>query len=521
MSSESAAGGSSNYFDVTHLRADLRGRAARGGVVTIVSQGGRMALQVLSTMVLARLLAPQEFGFFAMATAVTGFVTLFQEMGLSAATVQTQEVSHGQISVLFWINVTMGLLVSLVMFLLAGPIAWFYGEPGLVKLVRVLALGPLVGGLSVQHSALLQRQMKFGTRAAISLTAALSGVVSAIVLAWLGAGYWALAAMSLTEECVSTAGRWWACRWHPGLPRRGTRVRGMVAFGSNLVGFNVVNYGARNLDNVLIGRFAGAGALGLYSRAYGLLMMPLAQVNAPVAGVAVPALSRLVDTPQRYRRAYCSLVEKIQMVSVPAISFLVVCADWVVVLFLGPRWHNAATIYALLALAGIVQPLANTTGWLFVTQGRTLEMFRWGLIGGGLAIGSFVAGLPWGAVGVAAAYGLTGLLVSTPLLMWYVCRRGPVSQGDMYGTLKVPAMAGAAVACSTWAVRQLLSPADPVVGLAVSVPLAIVVSLIVYALHPRGRRSLAEAGELLRHTLVRRSTLPGRPPAAPSAAGRI
>jgi PST family polysaccharide transporter len=505
-------GGSSDYFDVRHLTANLRGRAVRGGIVTLASQWGRLALQVLSSMVLARLLAPEQFGFVAMATAVTGFVTLFREMGLSAATIQRQEVSHEQISVLFWINATMGLLITVAVFLLAQPIAWFYGAPDLAKLVRVLSLGPVVGGLAVQHNALLQRQMKFGTRAAINVGSQLSGALVAIVMAWHGAGYWALAAMNLTEECVSTAGRWLACHWLPGLPRRGTRVRGMVAFGQNLVGANVINYLSRNLDNVLIGKFVGVEALGLYSRAYGLLMMPLNQLNAPLAAVAVPALSRLVDTPQRYRRAYCNLVEKMQMISVPGIGFLIVCADWVVALLLGPRWHGAAGIYALLGVAGILQPLGNTTGWLFISQGRGREMFRWGLIGGTLTIASFLVGLRWGAVGVAAAYGLTGPLLRTPLLLWYVSRRGPVSSSDLYGTLRLPAMAAIAVASSVWGLRQVSGLADPIVGLAVTIPVAIAVTLIVYAIDPGGRRSLADAGQMLLQALAARGVLADRHP---------
>jgi O-antigen/teichoic acid export membrane protein len=497
-----------DYFEIRHLKADLRGRTVRGGVVTLVSQGGRTAVQLLSTMALARLIAPGQFGLFAMAAAITGFVSLFREMGLSAATVQRQEVNHAQVSVLFWVNVTMGVAVSVVMFALARPIAWFYGAPDLANVVRVLSIGPAIGGLAVQHNALLQRQMRFGTRSAINLISVLVAAIVAVVMAWFGAGYWALAAMALVEECVATAGRLWECRWRPGLPRRGTSVRGMIDFGKNLVGFNVVNYLSRNLDNVLVGRFAGAEALGLYSRAYGLLMMPLTQVNAPIASVAVPALSRLVDSPERYRRAYCGFVEKIQM-----ITYLIVCSDWVIRLLLGSRWHGAAAIYALLGISGITQPLNNTSGWLFISQGRGREMFRWGLIAGALTIASFVVGLPWGALGVAAAYGISGLLVRTPLLLWYVSRRGPVSRGDMYRTLKLPSIAAAAVASTTLALRQVASLDHPIVGLIVTVPVAIAVSLIVYALSPGGRRNLAEAGQMVRQLLVRRRDRADRSPA--------
>ncbi len=249
-------------------------------------------------------------------------------------------------------------------------------------------------------------------------------------------------------------------------------------------------------------------------------MMPLSQFNAPAAAVAVPALSRLVDTPERYRRAYCSPIEKIQMISVPGIAWLIVGADWVVVLFLGPRGHGAAVMYSLLGRAGILQPLANSTGWLFISQGRAKEMFRWGLAGRGLTIASFVVWLPWGAVGVAAAYGVACPLVLSPLLFWYVSRHGPVSQADLYGTLKLPALAAAAVALSTLSLRQVRLLADPIVGLAVTIPAAINVSPLVYGIHPRGRKSLAEAGQSMYQTILHWSALPERSPRAPGAAVR-
>jgi PST family polysaccharide transporter len=469
----------------------------RGGILTVASQAGRLGLQLASTMALARLLAPEQFGVFAMATAVTGFFALFREMGLSTATVQKDEVTHAQVSLLFWVNTGMGLLIGAVMLLLASPIAGFFGVPEVAGLVRVLALGPVLGGAAVQHQALLQRQMRFGAIGAVNVSSMLAGAVAGVALAWGGAGTWSLAALSLVTELVYTAASWWACRWRPGWPRRGTGARGMLRFGGNLVGVNLSYYLARNLDKVLLGRFAGAAALGLYSRAYALLTMPLQQVNAPLSAVALPALSRLVNEPEGYRRAYCSLAEKIQMVSVPGIALLLVCADWVTRILLGPGWEGAALLYTLLGLAGIVQPLTNTTGWLFLTQGRAAEALRWSLTSGALTVLSFVAGLPWGAVGVAAGYGIVSLLLKAPLGIWYVSRHSPVSQADLYGTMRLPGLAALAVAASTWGLRQATRPQDPVLGLAVALPLAIAATLIVYGSHPRGRKSLAEAGQML------------------------
>jgi PST family polysaccharide transporter len=181
------------------------------------------------------------------------------------------------------------------------------------------------------------------------------------------------------------------------------------------------------------------------------------------------------------------------MVSVPLTAFMMVSADWVILLVLGPQWHAAAGIYALLGLAGLVQPLASSTGWLFMSQARGSDMSRWGLIGGSLAIASFIVGLPWGAAGVAAVYGSTGLLLRAPLVFWYVGRSGPVRQRDFYRTLALPLAAGLAVACAVLALRTLTDIQRPILGLAASSVMTVITLALVYGLHSRGRSRMVGA----------------------------
>jgi PST family polysaccharide transporter len=495
----------SDYFDTQRLRSGLRGRSYRGATIIMASQGASFCLSLLTTVVLARLLTPEDFGLVAMVTSFTALFFLLRDLGLSTATVQRADITHGQVSVLFWINAAAGVLLAACVIALAGPISSFYGIPQLKGIVWLVSLGLPMGGLTVQHEALLQRQMKYGTLAVIELAAATSGAASGIALAWGGAGYWALVTIPLVTSAATLLGTWLACNWRPGLPARGTGVRPMVGFGSHMAAFAVINYLARNLDNVLIGRFLGAGPLGLYSRAYALLMFPLTRLNTPLSAVAVPALSRLVGEPERYRRAYCEATESIQMVSVPGTAFLMVSADWVIQLVLGPQWHAATRIYALLGLAGLVQPLASSTGWLFTSQGRASEMSRWGLIGGVLSIASFIVGLPWGAVGVAAAYGASGLAIRAPLLLWYVSRSGPVRQRDLYGTFVLPLAAACAVACTVGGFRMLTSIQQPTLGLVASAAIALATITCVYGLHERGRARVADALSGARSVILQRS----------------
>lgn len=484
--------GGEEYFRTDRLKADLGARAARGGLVTFATQGFKFAAGMAATVVLARLLTPADYGLIGMVAVVTGFVALFKDLGLSAATVQREELDGGQVSTLFWVNVGVSLLVGVVTAVLAPAVAWFYGEPRLAPVTLAYAAGFLAGGLSVQHEALLKRQMRFGVLAAAEAAALLASILTTVVLAWRGFGYWALVAGHLALSLVYMVAVWFACGWRPGRPRRGAGVRQLLGFGGNLTGFAVINYFARNLDNVLIGRFWGGFQLGLYAKAYQLLLLPLDQISYPLTNVAVPALSRLNGEPERYRRAYLRILEKLALVTMPGIALMMATADWVVLLVLGPQWVEAGRIFALLGVAALIQPVTNTTGWLFITQGRTRDMFRWAPVGAVVVVSAFVVGLPWGAAGVATAYSAAWVLVVTPLLLYWVGRSGPVRARDIYVAIVPAALAALAVVAAVLAMRRLWVPPGPLAGLLVAAVVALPAALAAVCALPAGRRALRD-----------------------------
>lgn len=418
------------HFDTEHLEADLRGRSVRGGAVTMVAQVCKFVLGLGSTMVLARLLTPNDFGLIAMVTAVTGFVILFKDLGLSMATVQRAEISHDQISTLFWVNVLASFVVMLVTVALAPAIAWFYGEPRLVAITVVLAIAFIFGGLAVQHQALLRRQMRFATLAAISVASLVAGIAVGIVSAWCGAGYWALVIMQLATVIVTAGGVWITCSWRPGRPVRRSGVRSILAFGGSLTGFNVLNYVARNMDKILLGRVWGAGVLGLYERAYKLLLLPIHQINTPISSVAIPTLSRLQNDPPRYRRYYCNAMNLLAFTTTPLIVVMVALSDELILIVLGEQWVKAGIIFKVLAIAALGHPLANANGWVLISLGQTNRMLRWTFIAVPLYIFAFVIGLRWGAVGVAASYAICAHLIRFPHF-FYALRYSPVAVSDL------------------------------------------------------------------------------------------
>ena len=388
-----------HHFRTDHLKDDLAGRSARGGVVTLTAQVCKFLLSTATAIVLARLLTPQDYGLIGMVAIIVGFLGMFQYLGLSTATVKWSELSHDQVSTLFWVNIGLSVTIMLLTMSTAPLAAWFYKEPRLVGITVGYAVIVLFTGLSIQHEAILMRQMRFGITAIIEISAMAIGLAAAIIAAHYGAGYWALVINQFVLAVVTVIGAWTACRWRPGLPGRGASVRSMLSYGGNLTGYNMMSYFSRNLDNLLIGRFWGAYQLGVYSRAYQMLLMPMGQINNPLMAVAVPALSRLTDSPARYRAAYLKIFEKIAMITMPGVVFMIGTSDWLVQFLLGPKWHDTGRIFMLLGVAAIVQPTTRSALMAFPNARSSPRDVCLGTYPASIAIASILIGLPWGALG--------------------------------------------------------------------------------------------------------------------------
>jgi O-antigen/teichoic acid export membrane protein len=278
----------------------------------------------------------------------------------------------------------------------------------------LMSLTFLICGLRVQHGALLMRQMRFLSLAIRDIAAPAIAVPVAIIMARRGGGYWTLVALPLMMNFVSTALSWLMVRWRPGLPRRDANVGSMIAFGGNVAASYVIFNVGRNADNVLIGRYSGAGPLGLYSRAYNLLMQPVRQLSAPAGSVAVPAFSRIQGDPERFARYYLRTVNLIFWISAPVFGSLFVAAKPVIVLVLGSQWQEAAPVFQILAISAFGQLLLESTIWLFVSRGQSKQLLKLLLVVVPIMVASYAIGLPFGIKGVA----LSGSLALLAILPW-------------------------------------------------------------------------------------------------------
>ena len=438
-------------------------QAARGAAATGASLAMRISLQLVSVVILARLLGPSQYGLVAMVVAVVGVADTVRDFGLSSAAIQAPQLSQAQRSNLFWVNAGIGLALAALVFALASPIASFYHEPRLVGITRVLATMFLLDGAMTQYRASLLRAMRFRVIAFADALAPMVALVGAIVLALLGAGYWALVSQQIVSSVVALVVVVAAGRWIPGRWRRGEPMRPFFAFGGHLLGSQIIGYIANNADSLTIGRRFGAAPLGTYNRAFQLLMNPLNQVRSPSTTVALPVLSRAGGG-----REFDRIVTRGQLVlAYPlavALALVVGTARPLVAVLLGPQWAGVPPILRLLAAAGLLQTLAFVGYWVYLSQGLTRELMKFTLVTSAIKVACVVGGSAWGVVGVAWGYAVSHA-VEWPISLWWLSRITHVPARDLAtGALRSIGIA-AVVATSAFAGTEAAAAASPVVNL--------------------------------------------------------
>lgn len=461
---------------------DLKEKTIRGGLARLLAQGADFTLRLGSLMVLARLLVPKDFGLVGMVTAFTGVLNLFKDFGLSAAAIQHTTVSEEQKSNLFWINLWVGALLGVVMVALAPAIAAFYREPRLKAVTAVLALGFLFNAAGVQHGASLSRQMRFTALAVINTMALVAGTSIGISMALTGHGYWSLVAMTITIPIVITVGVWVATGWVPGWPRKRTGIRSMMRFGGTLTLNGLVLYIASNFEKVLLGRFWGADAIGLYGRAFQLVNIPTANLNNAAGEVAFAALSRVQHDGVRIRRYFLRGYSLVMGMTVPLTMLCALFAGDIIHVFLGSKWGAAAPILRFLAPTILVFAVANPLGWLLISLGMVKRSLKMGLVIAPIMIVSYVIGLPYGPKGVALAYSTVMTLWLFPLIAWAV-HGTSVSFRDVVTTAYKPLASGIVAAGLAWGVHLYVGnslPALPRLALEGSVLLGAFVLLLLF-----------------------------------------
>ncbi len=392
---------------VTSGPETLTRKALAGTGWSGMATAARQVLSFAAVAVLARKLGPDAYGLMGMAALLTNFLLNFKDLGTATAIIQRPEITQKLLSSVYWLNLALGLSLSLAVIALAIPAAHFFREPELAPVMWALSASFSITASGLVQNAILSRAMRFDQLAIADFASAVAGYAIAIPCAYAGLGVWSLVFANLMGSITSTAVYWMFCRWHPTREFDSGSVRSIAGFSLNLSGFGIVNYFARNADNLVIGRVLGSVPLGLYQMAYNLMLFPIQNISAVIAQVLFPGFARIQDDDVRFRSAYTRSCMLIGLITFPTIAGLAVVANPLVRAILGPKWLPVIPLFQILAPVGLIQSVQTTIGQIFTAKGRTDWMFRWGLVQTGCLVLSFLIGVHWGVMGVASAYAIT------------------------------------------------------------------------------------------------------------------
>ena len=457
--------------------------ARNAGFVT-ASQAGKVAISVVSIVVLSRLLPPEDFGVYAMVIAVVGIGELFRDFGLSLAAIQATTISPEQRSDLFWANAGIGAALTLVVLAISPLIGQLYGRPDLGPQVCLVALTFAFNGAAAQYRVELTRCGRFKDLAVVDLLGQGVALTGAIVLASLGFGSWALVLQAVLLGLTMLVVLVTLGRWTPSRPRGLGHIRSFLGFGGKLLAVQVVSYISSNLDKVLVGRLFGATPLGLYSKAFQLYSQPLTQGLAPFTNLAVSALSQVRDQAGTYLRRLLKLQLVTCYVGLAGFALMIGVAEPLTAVALGPAWSQTVPLFRILCVGGLFQILGFVYYWMFLSSGAMRTYLVCTLVTQPVAVALIVVGalhstegVAWGAAAglffewlVPATWGAAKALRASRALLANTARPLAVAAG-----IGVVSFAAVQVAQPLGTVMQLL--AGMALAMALLAPLMLVPAL--------------------------------------------
>ncbi len=433
----------------------MRGRVLGGIAWKVASQVVLQGSRVVVAVVIARLLAPHDYGLAAMALIFSSLVLVFSDLALGAAVVQRRSLTEDDRSTVFWTSAGAGLAFTLAGIAASGPIASFYGQPHVQALFAALSLAFVVTSLGTVQAAVLTRAMDFRRLELSVMGGNLAGAAVGIAAAVDGLGAWAIILQQLATAAGCSLLLFVLCPWRPHLRFSRASLRSLLGFSANVFGQRVLYYLHRNTDNLLVGRFLGPAALGAYGLAYNVMLVPFTRIAGPLQEVLFPAFSRLQDDPRRIADVWIRVTRLVAALAMPALVGLAVVAPDFVHVVLGPRWAQATPVLQILVWVGLLQSLQTLNTGILIALDRTRLLFRFSIGFFAAHLVAFAVGVQFGIVGVATGYAISSTLVE-PIFSWLTARGLGISPLEVPRALAGVAQAAAAMGLSVVVARALL-----------------------------------------------------------------
>lgn len=392
-----------------------------------LGQVARFVIIFGQQIVLARLLTPNDFGVIAAVSPILGFVAILANLGVTQAIIQRPHIDHGILNSVFWTNVIFGGILTGFFCLLSPILAHIYRDPRLIPISISLSMLILITSITQVHTALMNRQFRFGALTLCEIASLILGAAAAIVSArYFHIGYWSLVINQVVVSLSSSAMLLSMSPWSPRLKINIDARSSIIGFSAKVTVSNLITYLSTSIDNMIVGVARGEFDLGIYDRAWKLAVQPLLQLTAPIGKLAVPILARTVGDAQRYARLYRQMFQSLMAMTAPAILLMVFYAEPLVALLFGPKWLNTIPVFRWISVSAIATPVVSGCSWIFISQGRANDQIKATAIMMVVSTVAYAVGAMWSVQMVAVLYATSLYLIQVPANILIAGRSGDV-----------------------------------------------------------------------------------------------
>ncbi len=456
-------------------------KAIQGAKWVILSRVASKLIQPVVMIVLARLLAPEEFGLVAMAAVAVGVIGLFQDLGMGAALVQQQERVEETADVVFFTNLVLGICWYAILFALAPLIAAFFRSDPLTSILRVVALGLVIGPLTSVQGALMLKDFSFRPLFFLGLVPVIASACVSIGLAASGFGVWSLVYGPLVASIINTILIWVYIPWRPGRRYDLGIAKRVLGFGGYVSLENVLVWGFTTIDNIFVGRFLGARQLGIYQMGFNLGLWTAANITGSLGGVLYPTFSRLQHDREECKRLYLRVVRLIAIMAIPVGLIIAMCADRMIPFLFGDPWRPAVPVAQILSVVGIMASIVSVAPIVYKAMGRADIMPKFFAVRLVVSVPAYYYAVQGGLVHLAIAH-LVLVLIFAPINFYIATRFLDVSWKEGVDLFRLPVVSSALMGGVLWVMIGSLPIQANVVADGMSILSTILLAVLVYVL---------------------------------------
>jgi len=391
----------------------LKKKTFWGGIWNSLSSVSLTGLNFIITAILARLLSPNAFGVMGMVQTTIALINMMNQFGLSPAIIQGENLNQKRLSSLFWFNMLVGITMTGIVFFSADLISLFFNQGSLAPLLRIISIVFTIVSFSFIQQSLLRKDMKFKELFNINIISTISYGIITIILAINGFGVKSLVLGYISKNIINTILIVLFYRWFPNFRFDFKEIKDLLNFGVYVFGSSVLNYFNRNLDYLLIGRFLGPEALGYYTLAYKMMLVPVQKIGGVISNTFLPAFSKIKHDQKSIKKYYLKVLQLISLLTFPMMGGLFVVGPEFILSVYGQNWIPVILLIQIFSITGALQSLGTTVGIILLSQGRSDISFKWNLFAvSNLAIVMLI-GMNWEIVGVA-----TGVAIFSFYAFW-------------------------------------------------------------------------------------------------------